>query len=233
MDRLHDRAMLRVMKALGAVLLLVGIAALGGSSTAATAVTTPSLRAVPAAPVLTLAGRNFRAGERITLTVSADRVYRARARATRHGSFTVRFPRAPRCVVWSATASGSRSGRIRFRSPIVDCRRYVDAGRRTGSAPAVGTGVSGLVTRGPIRPVCVAELPCTGPAPGVTVVISDGQGVVARTITGSDGRFAVYVPRGRYTVTATGFAGSVVSAAAVVEDGAFADVRISIDTGIR
>ncbi len=218
------------MTAFGAVL-LIAAAAFGGST--ATAATAPSLRTLPSAPVLTVGGRGFAAGERVALTLSADRVYRARARASARGTFTVRFPLAPRCVVWSATARGSRSGHMRFRSPPVDCRRYVDPGTSAGPAPVVGTGVAGAVRRVPIRPVCVAELPCDGPAPGVVVEVADGHGVVAQTVTGSDGRFTVFVPPGSYRVSVTGGMRPVAPAAVVVKSGSFAEVRISIDTGIR
>ncbi len=213
--------------------LVIAAAMLAASPVTGTAATAPSLRALPAASALTLAGRGFAAGERVTLTVSAGRVYRARTRVTSGGTFTVRFPRAPRCVLWTATTTGQRSGRLRFRSPLIDCRRFVDPGRPVGPAPIGGTGVAGSVRRGPIRPVCVAELPCDGPAPGVLVEVTDRRGVVARTRTGADGRFAVFVPPGSYTVAATGGVRRVVPVGVVVKAGAFAEMRISIDTGIR
>jgi hypothetical protein len=64
-----------------------------------------------------------------------------------------------------------------------------------------GTNVHGIVTRGPITPVCVRDQPCSKPAAGVTLRFSNGSAVVARARTAGDGSYRVSLPAGRYSVS--------------------------------
>lgn len=125
---------------------------------------------------------------------------------------------------------GSRSG-ITALAPTVDCRAEGVPAPTAPPRPRVGTGILGSVRRGPIRPVCVAGLPCDGPAAGVLVEIDSGRAVVARLRTASDGKFLARVPPGTYVarVMAKRTAPVVVR----VRAGAFSRVTLSIDTGIR
>src|SRR5215210_4069065 len=59
--------------------------------------------------------------------------------------------------------------------------------------------LTGVVTRGPISPACVAEQPCDEPAAHVTLVFSRGE-VVVRAETGRDGRYRLRLPAGIYSV---------------------------------
>ncbi|MDH4176752.1 MAG: hypothetical protein OEW52_05080 [Thermoleophilia bacterium] len=220
------------MKAILALCLAGACLAAGAAATSAAGEErTPALQAVPGARVLTLVGRGFVPRERVVLRVFAGRLRVLRVSASVRGAFVVRFPGAPVCVAWTATVTGTRTGRVRFRNPVVDCRRSVDPAVPIGGPPVVGTGIAGEVRRGPIRPVCVAELPCDGPAPGVVVEVVGGGGMAARTMTGGDGRFVVYVPPGSYTVAALVPRSEPVRAQ--VREGSFTDVSLSIDTGIR
>jgi hypothetical protein len=60
-------------------------------------------------------------------------------------------------------------------------------------------GLYGTVTRGPTRPVCVAELPCSRPA-AVTLEFARGGTVAAGVVTGRDGIYRVALREGVYLV---------------------------------
>ena len=75
------------------------------------------------------------------------------------------------------------------------------AGARITTTPS---GLRGLVTRGPITPVCVAEQPCSEPAPHVTLLFSRNGPVVGRAVTNSEGRYRVRLPAGLYSVRRPG-----------------------------
>ena len=138
--------------------------------------------------------------------------------------------RAHACVPWQATLLGSRSGPTTL-APTVDCRAEGVPAVTAAPSPRVGTGIAGSVRRGPVRPVCVAGLPCDGPAAGVLVEIDSGRIALARLRTGKDGTFLVYVPPGTYIarVVAKRAAPVVVR----VRAGVLTRVSLSIDTGIR
>src|SRR5882724_13423761 len=107
----------------------------------------PSLRVVGYAP-FAVAGRGFVAGERVTVTLIGGNRRTRRAKVNAEGRFMVRFgvPQ-PRCTAWIVQATGSRSGRMSYRSPLGQC----DPPAAAGSAPpAAGTGIAGIVRRGPI-----------------------------------------------------------------------------------
>lgn len=138
---------------------------------------------------------------------------------------------AQACFPSPATVPGSRSG-ITTLAPTVDCRAEgIPAGATARPPPRVGTGIAGSVRRGPIRPVCVAGLPCDGPAAGVTVEIDAGRSAVARLRTRSDGTFLVYVPPGTYVVRVVAKRAAPVLVR--VRAGLLARATLSIDTGIR
>lgn len=109
----------------------------------------------------------------------------------------------------------------------------VAAGANATTRP---TGLYGVVTRGPITPVCVAELPCSAPAPNVTLLFSRTDHVVGRVVTDAVGRYRLRLPSGLYVVRRP--------AAALIDRrldpsrvrvyrGRFIRVDFSIDTGIR
>jgi hypothetical protein len=108
-------------------------------------------------------------------------------------------------------------------------------------APAAATttpsGLRGLVTRGPITPVCVAEQPCSEPAPHVTLVFSRNGRVVGRAVTNGEGRYRVRLPAGLYAVRRPGPTDPIGRGLepdhARVRAGRFMRVDFSIDTGIR
>jgi hypothetical protein len=110
------------------------------------------------------------------------------------------------------------------------------------TAPAEsGSGVAGVVRLGPQCPVEVEGQLCPDVLPvGVKVLIAEqppgelyGAGdPVAETTTDAEGRFRVAVPPGAYVVTAeAGMSCEFMDA--VVSAGAFTDIDVPCDTGIR
>ena len=56
-------------------------------------------------------------------------------------------------------------------------------------ATPVASGLHGIVTRGPIVPVCAAEQPCSAPAKNITLLFSRDGRVVAQSKTDLAGRY--------------------------------------------
>ena len=213
------------MKALLAALsVAVALLAVAGSPAAIR----PSLRAVGYAP-LTVAGRGFVPGEHVTVTLIGGDRRALRVRASAEGRFMAHFAFAqPRCTAWLVRAVGSRSGRVTYRSPLGQCNPPAAAG---SAPPAEGTGVAGIGSRGPITPVCVAEVPCDAPAAGVAVDVLQGGVVVSHVSTGAGGRYYVLAVPGDYVVRAVG-RGLTPRVVHVPREG-FAQADFVIDTGIR
>jgi hypothetical protein len=101
---------------------------------------------------------------------------------------------------------------------------------------ATGSGLRGVVTRGPITPVCMVDQPCDEPAANVRLVFVRRGIVVARARTSETGRYRVALAPGRYTVRLPGkpALGRIVKPQAVrVLRARYSRVDFSIDTGIR
>jgi hypothetical protein len=70
----------------------------------------------------------------------------------------------------------------------------------SAGAATSSTGLRGIVTRGPIVPVCRAGEACDGPAKNVTLAfVRDGH-VVRRATTDDQGRYRVALAAGLYSV---------------------------------
>jgi hypothetical protein len=103
-------------------------------------------------------------------------------------------------------------------------------------AVAVPSGVHGIVTRGPIAPMCAAEQPCTQPAKNTTLLFSRSGHVVARAKTDDRGRYHLRLPPGTYGVglTRTPKVGRGIEPDHVrIRTGRYVRLDFSIDTGIR
>jgi hypothetical protein len=92
------------------------------------------------------------------------------------------------------------------------------------------TGLHGIVLRGPVTPVCVAEQPCYEPAVGAVLTFSRAGTVIARARVGSGGRYRVVLKPGLYTVRASH---RIDPTTARVRSGRMTRLDFSIDTGIR
>jgi hypothetical protein len=109
----------------------------------------------------------------------------------------------------------------------------ISAGAASG---ATGSGLRGLVTRGPITPVCMVEQPCDEPAANVRLVFLQNGVVVSRVRTSPTGWYRVALAPGRYAVRLPGKPGIgriVKPQTARVLRGRYSRVDFSIDTGIR
>jgi len=94
----------------------------------------------------------------------------------------------------------------------------------------------GVVKRGPITPVCVAEQPCDEPAKGVTLVFSRNDHAVGRVVTDDQGGYRLRLPAGLYAVrrlAAASIDRKLEPNHVRVYAGRATRVDFSIDTGIR
>ena len=106
----------------------------------------------------------------------------------------------------------------------------------SAGAATTPSGLRGLVTRGPITPVCAAEVPCDGPAKNVTLVFVRNGRVVRRATTSDQGRYRVALPPGLYSVrlqVKQRIGRGLQPERARVMTNRFRRVDFSIDTGIR
>jgi hypothetical protein len=97
-------------------------------------------------------------------------------------------------------------------------------------------GLHGVVTRGPITPVCQVGKPCSGPAVGVVLVFSRDGREAARARTGPGGRYVVRLAPGLYAVrltTAPRIGSGITPRQVRVRSGVDERVDFDIDTGIR
>jgi hypothetical protein len=101
-----------------------------------------------------------------------------------------------------------------------------------GSTP---TGLEGTAYRSPTRPVCQVDNPCNAPF-SASFEVRQGERVVARFQSDSDGNFLVHLPPGTYTVvpdaSAPLLARSQVHEVTVGPSG-LTHVELDFDTGIR
>ena len=107
------------------------------------------------------------------------------------------------------------------------------AGAASGTT---GSGLHGLVTRGPIMPVCRVDQPCDEPAANVQLVFERNGVVVSRVRTTTMGTYRLALSPGRYAVRLPGKPGLgriVKPQTARVFLGRYTRVDFSIDTGIR
>jgi hypothetical protein len=101
----------------------------------------------------------------------------------------------------------------------------------SAGATASGTGLFGTVVKGPITPMCVAELPCTAPAVGAVLSFTRGDLVVARVTVAKDGSYRVRLAPGLYGVRTS--VRHVDPTSVLVRAGVLKRADFSIDTGIR
>jgi Carboxypeptidase regulatory-like domain len=100
------------------------------------------------------------------------------------------------------------------------------------SALTLTSGLHGVVTRGPIMPVCMEGVPCSAPAKNTRVSFFRG-GRAYRTTTDARGRYRIALVPGRYTVHVTADRFGIRPTSVVVPRGRFALQNLYVDTGIR
>jgi len=101
-----------------------------------------------------------------------------------------------------------------------------------GSSTTAASGLRGLVTRGPITPVCSAESPCEAPAAHVTLTFT--KGATTRSVTtGADGRYKIRLAAGSWRLQVGRGGLRYAPQAVLVRAGVVRTQNVSIDTGIR
>jgi hypothetical protein len=104
------------------------------------------------------------------------------------------------------------------------------------SSGTTTSGLRGLVTRGPITPVCLEDQPCDKPAANVRLFFVRGGRQIASVRTARDGTYRLTLAPGSYGVRLAQrpVLGQFVSPAKVlVLRGRYRHVDFHIDTGIR
>jgi Carboxypeptidase regulatory-like domain len=106
-----------------------------------------------------------------------------------------------------------------------------------GAGSGGGSGIRGVVVAGPQCPVESAQSPCPdAPLSKTEVQVKRSGDVVATATSDETGAFQIALPPGTYSVEAVTDMGGIGYARPVdvtVTDGAFAQVSVVVDTGIR
>ena len=102
------------------------------------------------------------------------------------------------------------------------------------TSPQIGT-LHGVVTRGPIMPVCREGVPCSEPAHGTRILFKQADSVSGSVTVAKDGSYSVSLPAGVYTVAVAQSSpiGSGISPSSVTISQSDRKVDFQIDTGIR
>jgi hypothetical protein len=111
----------------------------------------------------------------------------------------------------------------------------------TGAAGAgAGSGLYGLVRRGPVTPVCREGVPCYKPAAALVLTFVAQDGTQLRVTSRANGKYRLALPVGPYSVrvgssSAAHFGrfGSRLKPALVTVTAGFTRQNFVIDTGIR
>jgi hypothetical protein len=99
------------------------------------------------------------------------------------------------------------------------------------STAALRSGAFGIVTRGPIVPVCSVEQPCDAPATGAVLTFLEAGRQTANVTVGSGGVYRIHLAPGLYTVRSNMRRLTPVTVRII--PGRMIRVDFSIDTGIR
>jgi hypothetical protein len=105
------------------------------------------------------------------------------------------------------------------------------------AGPSPITGLTGIVVRGPITPVCRADVPCDAPFSASFTVQRSGR-TVTRFQSDASGQFTVFLAPGAYTVMPNADAPIIAPTSqakevTVADTGTLTAVRLLFDTGIR
>jgi hypothetical protein len=105
------------------------------------------------------------------------------------------------------------------------------------TSPSPATGLTGVVVRGPIMPVCRVDVPCDAPF-SAGFVVERAKRQVAQFQSDSSGRFTIFLDPGPYVVVPNAEAPllsppSQGKSVTVADTGTLTVVRLEFDTGIR
>ena len=107
----------------------------------------------------------------------------------------------------------------------------------SSTSPSPTTGLSGVVVRGPITPVCRVDVPCDAPFSATFGVQRSGR-QIAQFRSDASGQFTILLQPGDYTIVPAPDApiispGMQIKSVSVADSGALTMVRLTFDTGIR
>jgi hypothetical protein len=104
-------------------------------------------------------------------------------------------------------------------------------------SPSTTTGLTGVVMRGPVTPVCRVDVPCDAPF-SATFTVEQGDRRIAQFQSDAAGQFTVYLKPGAYAIVPAADA-PIIGASlqrksvTVADNGMLTVVRLTFDTGIR
>jgi len=104
-----------------------------------------------------------------------------------------------------------------------------------GAGGSGATGLEGTAHRSPTRPVCQVDHPCNAPF-SASFEVRQGERVVARFQSDSDGHFLVQLSPGTYAVVPEAWAGPLARSQVhevTVGPSGLTHVELDFDTGIR
>jgi hypothetical protein len=107
----------------------------------------------------------------------------------------------------------------------------------SSTAPSPSTGLTGVVVRGPVTPVCRVDVPCDAPFSATFNIERNGRRVT-QFQSDTAGQFTVFLEPGTYTVAPNSDApvmspSSQTKSVTVADNGMLTVVRLTFDTGIR
>ncbi|NUR75453.1 MAG: carboxypeptidase regulatory-like domain-containing protein [Thermoleophilia bacterium] len=97
---------------------------------------------------------------------------------------------------------------------------------------ALLSGLTGIVSRGPVTPVCRPDQPCSKPYAHAVLLFS-ASGVTRSVRADEKGVYRIGLAPGRYAVRVRDAQFGWRPLFAVVPRGRYAHVNVSVDTGIR
>jgi hypothetical protein len=95
------------------------------------------------------------------------------------------------------------------------------------------SGLYGTVTRGPTKPVCMVNQPCSAPYAHATLVFSRSGMTARRVTTDAKGAYRIALPPGRWSLRVQGARFGWTPASALVPRTRYARVGVYVETGIR
>ena len=120
---------------------------------------------------------------------------------------------------------------------LVTGATVISACASAASSPSTTTGLTGVVMRGPVTPVCRIDVPCDAPFSATFNVERNGRRVT-QFQSDATGQFTVLLAPGAYTVVPNTDApvispASQMKSVTVADNGMLTVVRLMFDTGIR
>jgi hypothetical protein len=98
---------------------------------------------------------------------------------------------------------------------------------------ALLSGLYGVVTRGPTKPVCQVSMPCSAPYSHATLVFSRTGTTARRVTTDTKGRYRIALPSGRWSLRVQNAHFGWTPRLVTVPSRRYGHLGVYVDTGIR